>query len=66
LSGAARRGDPHGRLAAELDDLVGDPLELLAIAAVERQRDQPVEQLRDAEPLQLAPQRDPRRRWLTL
>jgi hypothetical protein len=62
-----RLGDlrqPDRRLAARLLHVVGEPLELLAVAVIERQRDEPVEKLRRPEPLQLAPERDPRRRRL--
>ena len=45
---------------AGLDDVVGDPVQLLAGAGVGRQRDQPVADLRDPEALELAPDRDPR------
>ena len=41
-----RARDPDRRLAARLHDLVREPLELLALPGVERQRDQPVDDLR--------------------
>src|SRR5581483_9491064 len=56
--------DPEARLATGLRDLVGDPLELLPVARVERQRHEPVEELRRTESLELAPDGDPRRRGL--
>src|SRR6266511_4546076 len=61
LGGGGRLGEPDRRLAAGVGDLVGQPLELLAVAGVQRQGDQPVEELRGAEAAQLAPHRDPRR-----
>lgn len=42
-----------------LDDLTREPLELFAVSAVERQRNEPVEELRRAEPAELAPDGDP-------
>jgi hypothetical protein len=59
-----RRGGPDQRVAAGLDDLIGDPLELLAVAAIERQPNEAVEELRDAEPLQPAPHGEARSGWL--
>src|SRR5438093_100949 len=50
---------------AGLDDFVGEPLELLTVARVERERGQAVENLRRTEAAQLPPQSDPRRRRLT-
>src|SRR5215218_1336896 len=58
------RGGPDRRFAAGLDYLIGDPLELLAVAAIERQANEAVEELRDAEPLQLAPHGEARGGWL--
>ena len=64
--GRGTRSEPACvRLTAGLDDLLSDPLQLLLGARVGRQRDEPVDQLGHAQALQLAPDRDPRRRWLT-
>ena len=45
--------DPDRRLAARLHHLIGKPLQLLAVARVERKRGESVEDLRGAEPPQL-------------
>ena len=66
LVGDRPRGcGPDGRFAVGLDHPIGDPLELLAVAAVEREGDKAVEQLRDAQPLQLSPDREAWSRRLT-
>ena len=49
---------PHHGLAAGLEDLVGEPLELFLGAGVGRKRHEPVHELHDTEAAQLAPQRD--------
>jgi hypothetical protein len=54
--------DPDRRLATRLADLVCEPLQLLAVARIVRQRRQPVQHLHGAEPAQLAPQSAARRR----
>src|SRR5919204_6167292 len=64
LGRTCRLTDPDRGLATGLENLIGEPLELLAISAIERKGDQPVEELRDAEPLELPPDREPRRRRL--
>src|SRR5207245_1532185 len=53
--------DHVDHLANILDELVCEPIELLAIATVERKRHQHVEHLRRREPAQLPPDRNPRR-----
>src|SRR5215213_5719729 len=61
-----RRGPsgPDARRSAGLLDRFGEPFELFARAPVERQGDETVDQLRDAETTQPPPESDPRRRWL--
>ena len=62
LRGRAELADPDRRLPRRVRHLLGQPLEPLAVTAVKRQRDQPVQELRRSQPLQLPPHRDPRRR----
>ena len=61
LARRGRLGDPQVGVAAGLGHLLGDPLELLAIAAVQGQADETVLEQRHAETPEPAPQRDPRR-----
>src|SRR5258708_11156110 len=67
VAGVRRRSepaDPDRRFPSALGYIVCEPLELFAVASVARQRDQPIEELCDSETLELAPNRDPRGRWL--
>src|SRR6266540_3087684 len=61
-----RRGlaDPDRRVTADFAHLVGEPLELLPVAAVEGKRDEPVPELGYPQPLQLPPSCQPRCRRL--
>lgn len=51
---------PHCCDATGTADLFGDPVEMFSRASVGRQCDKTVGQLRDPEPLQLSPDRNPR------
>src|SRR5205807_10645661 len=55
---------PDRRLAACLDNLIRQPLELLAITRIERKRSQTIEHLRCPQASQLPPERASRGRWI--
>lgn len=57
-------GDPQRRLPTRVGDLVGEPLELLPVATIEREADKSVEELRGPQALEFAPDGDPGGRWL--
>src|SRR5439155_6966620 len=56
--------EPDRRLTTGLDHLLGQPLQLLPVASVERKRRQPVYHLRGTKAPQLPPQPTTRRRRL--
>lgn len=60
VTGGGRLGDPHGGGAAEVGDLLGDPLQLLLGVGTCGQSDQAVTDLSDSQALELAPDGDPR------